>query len=116
MRHGVAGNTVDSSRSVDLVDAIGVSQGSSCDLAGSSFLPWIGRAESEDATPANAEQSADDALLTHAKADHRSLIALLLQELHHDDVVVERVGCAHDLDEISWIAFHLCEGLFKLFG
>src|SRR4051794_8897062 len=98
---------------IDLVNAIGFPQRACGDLSRSSLLARIGRPEGEDASCADAKEPADDALFSHAKSDHRALIALLLQELHRYNVVVKRIRGAYDFEEVGWIRLHLGKRFFQ---
>src|SRR4051812_22974302 len=107
MSNWISDNSIDARCRINLVNAIGFPQRACGDLSRSSFLARIGRPKGEDASCANAKEPADDALFSHAKADDRALIALLLQELHHYNVVVQRISSAYDLEEVGWIRLHL---------
>jgi len=100
MLDGVAGDSVDASGSIDLIDAVDAAQFPRTDLTGCGFKIGADRAKGENAPGAHAEHAADDALLSHAQPDQRMLVALRLQKLHHGHIVRERGGGADDFVKI----------------
>ena len=75
MLDGIAGDAIDASGGVDLLDAVDAAQVPRTDLTGSGFEIGTDRAKGERAARAHAEHAADDALLSHAQADQRMLAA-----------------------------------------
>src|SRR6266567_2317517 len=100
MRYRIASHAVNARSSVHLIDAIGVTQRASDKLSGSGCFLRAEGAKSELTARAYHQQSADHSLLSHAHADQGVRAAVLFQKLHHHYIVVERIGCAHDLDEV----------------
>ena len=101
MCHRVADNAVDARGSIDAVDAVGVAQHLGRNLAGRSLFASHGRRKRKNAARADAQHAADNPLLAHTKPDQRMPVALLLQELHHHDVVVQGGRCANNFVEIG---------------
>ena len=114
--HRIAGHAIDLGSCIHALDAIGVAQFARGRLSGSGFLAARGRTEGEDAACPNSQHAADDALFSHAQADHLVLAGVRLEELHHHHVVVE-IGRGRDhLVEVGWILAHLLKRLFQLLG
>jgi hypothetical protein len=101
MFDGIAGDSIDASGGVDLVDAVDAAQIPGADLTGCGFEIGADRAKGESAAGAHAEHAADDALLSHAQPDQRMRGALRLQKLHHAHVIGERGGGSDDLVEVG---------------
>src|SRR3979411_3035319 len=96
----IAGDSIDTSSGVNLIDAVDATQVVRADLTGCGFKIGADRAKGENAAGAHAQHAADDPLLSHAQPDQRMLVALLLQKLHHGHVVGERSSGADDLIKV----------------
>src|SRR5882762_9071609 len=116
MCNGVTCYTINAGGSVNLVGAVNVTQHFCCNLSRSGFLARHGGGKRKNAACAEAQHSANNSLLAHAEADERMPVTLLLQELHHDHVVVQRGGGAHDFVEVGLQRFHSGKSLFQLLG
>ena len=116
MRHRVSRHSVDPRRCVDLLDTIGAAQLLSRDLAWSRLLVRTQCGKRKHAPRANSEYSANNALLSHAQTNEGVLVALLLQEFHHHDVVIQSRGGGHDLVEVSRNSSHFFQRLFQFSG
>jgi hypothetical protein len=94
MFDGIAGDSVDASGGVNLIDAVDAAQIARTDLAGCGLKVGLGidRAKCKGAASAHAEHAADDTLLSHAQTDERMLAAPGLQKFHHRHVVGKRSG------------------------
>src|SRR2546427_12403568 len=116
MGNRVPGNAVHPGCGIHLFDSISAAQILSSDLARSSLFIRADGSECEHATRAYSEHAAYDPLLAHAQADQRMFVALLFQELHHGDVVVERGRGAYDFVEVGGGSGHFMERLFQVLG
>ena len=87
MRDGITGHPINLGRDIHLVNAICAAQLLSGDLPGSGFLVGSECTEGENAAGADPEYPADDPLLSHAQANQGMLVTMLLEKLHHGDVV-----------------------------
>ena len=114
MLDGIAGDSIDASGSVDLIDAVDASQFPCTDLTGCGFKIGADRAKGENAPGAHAEHTADDPLLSHAQPDQRMLVALRLQKLHHAHVVGERGSGADDFVKICRDLQHFRQRLIEV--
>src|SRR4051812_37760377 len=106
MIHRIAGHSINLGDGVDVLNAEDIAQRAHCHLSGASLFTGCRSTEGENASGTHTEHSADDSLFAHAKPDHEVVIAGLLQELHHRDVVAEIRRRGHELVEISVEALH----------
>src|ERR1700733_3277372 len=101
MSHGIARNPIHSRRGIDLLDTIRAAQVLRRYLARRGLLVLVHRSEGEDTARADTKHTADDALFPHTDADQRMFIAVLLEELHHEHVVVKRSRRGDNLLKIA---------------
>ena len=116
MRHRVSCHPIDPRGRIHLFDAVGASQLSSRDLAGCRLLVRAQCGKRENASRANSQHSAYDALLPHAQTNEGVLVALFLQKFHHRHVVIKSRGGSYDLVEVSRNRNHLFQRLFQFSG
>ncbi len=116
MLDGIAGDAIDASGGIDLIDAVNAAQVARTDLAGSGFKIGADGGEGERAAGTHAEHAADDALLSHAQADQSMLAALRLQKLHHGHVVGKRGGGGDELVEVRRNLQHFRERFIEVAG
>src|SRR3954453_23130478 len=106
MRDWIADDAAAASGGNDGLKVLGISEFPSWNLSGSSLFSWIDGSKREHAAGADAEHAADESLFAHAESDHLETIAVLLQELHHDYIVVKTCGGGDDLEEVGRILPH----------
>src|SRR5262249_47726201 len=106
----------DPGSNIHLLNAIDAAQLLRADLAWRGFLTGTRGGKGEHASSSNSENPADDALLSHAHADHRMAVAFAGQELDPCDVVRQRGGRAHNFVEVGGVGQHLFERLIELLG
>src|SRR5262249_14488571 len=99
MDHWISSHPIHAGGSIHLIDSISILKSAGSNLPRSSFLAGTNGPEGKLAAGANCQHPADDSLFTHAQADHRMLIAVAFQKLHHYNVVREGIGRADDLEE-----------------
>src|SRR5579864_8362588 len=114
MRNRVSDNSVNSRGRIHLVDSVSAAQILSGHLAGCSLVVGTERAKGEDASRSHAKDPADYALFAHAQPNQRVAVAVLLQKAHQRNVVVESLGGAGDLVEVSGVSGHLSQSLVQL--
>src|ERR1035441_934736 len=114
MFDGIAGDSVDASGGVHLIDAVDAAQIERADLTRCSFEIGAHCAKGEGAAGAHAEHAADDALLSHAQPDQCMLAALRLQKLHHGHVVRERSGGRDDFVKVGGDFQHFLQRLIEV--
>src|SRR5262249_9098498 len=103
----ISDDSIHPRRRVHLLDAIGTAQLLRSYLSRSGFLFIADGSESKRTAGTHSQHTADNALLAHAHPNQRMLVTLLLQKLHHGDVVVKRGCSADDLIVVGWDHRHL---------
>src|SRR5579863_2895858 len=116
MGNRIAGDSVDASSSVYLFDTVSAAQFLRSHLAGRGLFVVADGGEGEDAAGSDSQNSADDALFSHANSDQRMQSAVFLEELHHGDIVGQRGSGADNLVEVGGYGDHFFQRLIELPG